>query len=240
MTAMHQRIRLSRLGRLYDVVPAVLRPVQFRLVQSIEEFTAAAHLAYQEYVLRRYIAPTSSQLRLSMYHALPQTRTLVAWHRRAGVIGTVTLIEDSPLGLPMDDAYKAELDSLRRKGLRLAEATMLTLDSRLFTNGAFSMVHTKKLLLLMRLFKVLLDYLRSSTAVDELVACFHPKHQLLFEFLNLRPLGGLKAYAGTNGAPAVARALNLEETKRQATSHPGYRFFFGKQPSPRPFARLKV
>lgn len=237
---MAPRIPLAFLGRLYDVLPPGLRSVEFRVVQTLDEFVAASHLTYREYVLRRYVSPTSSQLKLSIYHALPQTTTFIAWHRRAGVIGTIALIEDSPLGLPMDDAYKAELDVMRRQGLRLAEATMLTLDSRLFSQGTFSMTYTRKLLLMMRLFKVLFDYTRSATPVQELVACFHPKHQLLFEFLDLAPLGGLKAYAGANGTPALARHLNIETTQRQATEHPAYRFFFGRRPSARAFARKRV
>lgn len=228
---------LPLLGRLYDKVPNVLRSVQFRVVQSVDEFTAAAQLVYREYLLRRYITPISSQLKLSIYHALPQTSTFIAWHRRAGVIGTITLIEDSPLGLPMDDAYKVELDVMRRHGRRLAEATMLALDGRLFSSGVFSMTHTKKFLLLLRLFRVMFDYVRSSTSIDDLVACFHPKHDLLFEFLNLRALGDVKAYPGAIGTPAMARRLNVEETERQATSHPAYWFFYGRKPSPRPFTR---
>ena len=233
------RIPLPCLGRSHDLLPAGLRPINFRVVRTLDEFVAAANLTYREYVVRRYMTSTSSQLKLSIYHALPQTTTFIAWHRSAGVIGTIALIEDSPLGLPMDDAYKAELDIMRRQGLRLAEASMLTLDSRLFSTGTFSMTHTKKLLLLMRLFKVLFDYVRA-TPTQELVACFHPKHQLLFEFLGLAPLGGLKAYAGANGTPALARHLNLETAERQAMGHPAYRFFFGRKSSARAFARKLV
>ena len=139
------------LGRMYDFLPGFLRAIHFRPVQTPEEFTAASHLVYREYALRQYTASTSSQLKLSVYHALPQTTTFLAIHHRIGVIGTICPIEDSPLGLPMDDAYKPELDAMRRKGLRLAEASMLAIDGRLFSHGVFSMTHTKKLLMLMRL-----------------------------------------------------------------------------------------
>lgn len=223
---------LPMLGRLYDTVPQFLLPVQFRIVRTLEEFTASASLVYREYAARRYLVPSSTQMKLSIYHALPSTTTCIAWHRRAGVLATVTLIEDSPLGLPMDDAYKAELDLRRRHNRRLAEVGFLAADSRLFGAGVFALTHSKKLLLLLRLFKVLVDSVRSAGRLDELVACFHPKHELLFDFLTFKPLGPVKAHPGANGASVVARCLDLAETARQA-AHPAHRFFFGRKPAAR-------
>ncbi len=137
----------------------------------------------------------------------------------------VTLVEDSMLGLPMDEVYKSELDHLRRRRRYLAEATMF---------------HAKKLLLTLRLFKVTFDYLRSATPVDELVACFNPKHQILYDFLQLKPLGRLKVHTRATSNPAIARHLNVEETQRRARSHAAYRFFYGPLPASRAFNRRVV
>lgn len=231
---------LTLLGRLQDSVPQFLRPVEFRVVHETEEFKAALRLAYDEYLKRGYTKPNPAQMKLSIYQALPSTTTFIATHRRAGIIGTMSLIVDSPLGLPMDEAYKSELDRLRGEGSRLAEATMLALNTDLFGGGVFTMFHAKKLLLTLRLFKVMFDYLRACTDVQELVACFNPKHQILYDFLQLKPLGGLKSYTSANGNPAVARHLNVAETQRQATTHVAYRLFYGKTPSPKMFSRKLV
>jgi len=225
------------LGRLYDTVPRFLRPVEFRIAQTTEELLAASQLVYREYVKRGYVASNPSQLKLSIYHTLPQTATFIARHRKAGVIGTVTLIEDSPLGLPMDESYKAEVDELRRRRLHVAEATLLALDSELFGRGVFTLFHSKKLMLTLRLFRAMFEYLRSSTAVDELVACYNPKHKIFYDFLQLKPIGGLKTYPGANGNPAVACHLNIPNTELQAKAAPPYRIFYGYRPSSRPFAK---
>ena len=229
-------IPLAALGRFHDALPLFLRPVQFRVAETLEEFRAAAHLAYDESVARNYLQPASPQLKLTLHQALPQTTTLIAKHRTAGVIGTVTLIEDSPLGLPMDDGYKAELDHMRRGGLRLAEAALLTVDQRVFGPGVCAMFHTKKLLLILRLLQVMYEYTRSCTRVQELVACFNPRHHVLFEYLQMEHLGGLKAYAGANGSPTVARHVTIADMAQKAASHPAHRLFYGRV-SQRRFAK---
>ena len=136
----------------------------------------------------------------------------------------------------MDEAYKLELDRFRKQGLILAEAGLLALDTELFGRGIFTMFHAKKLLLTLRLFKVMFDYLRARTNTDELVACFNPKHEILYDFLQLKPLGGLKSYTAANGNPAVARHLDVAETQRRATSHIAYQLFYGATPSSRAFS----
>ena len=240
MTTPDSQPALSLLGRLRDNVPQFLKPVEFRAAQTASELKATLHLAYREYLKRGYTQPQASELKLSIYHALPQTATFLALYRRTRVIGTISVVEDSPLGLPMDEAYRTELDGLRARGRRLAEATMLALDSSLFGRGVFTMFHAKKLLLTLQLFKVMFDYLRSSTSVDELVACFNPKHQILYDFLQMRPLGELKSYSSANGNPAIATHLNIAETQQRAKSHVTYRLFYGKTPSPALFARKLI
>lgn len=228
---------LARLGRLQESVPNFLKPVGFRPAQTVGELTAASQLVYREYLKRNYLRPNAQQMKLCLHHALPTTVTFLALHGHGRVIGTLSIIEDSPLGLPMDEVYKSELDRLRRAGRHLAEVSMLALNTEMFGRGVFTMFHAKKLLLTLRLFKTMFDYLRSSTAVDDLVACFNPKHQILYDFLQLKPLGGLKRYHGANGNPAVARHLNIAETQLRAKSHAAYHFFYGRAPSPAVFAK---
>ncbi len=228
---------MSLLGRMYDVLPACLKPVQFKIVESAQELQAASRLVYREYLRRNYVRTNAAQMRLSLYQTLPTTVTFVACHYRYGVVATATLVQDSPLGLPMDEAYKTELDGLRRRGLRVAEVTMLALDSEVFPRKTFTMFDPKKLLTTLRLFKVLFDYVRNSTTCDEMVACFNPKHQILYDFLRLTPLGGLKTYTGANGHPSIARHFNIQEAQRTGRSHVAYQLFYGRCSSARRFSR---
>ena len=99
--------------------------ISVRPVETLEEFKAATHLVYREYLRRGYIAPNPTQLRLSHFHAVPETTTFVALDPQQRIVGTVTLVPDSSMGLPMDDAYQAEVDGLRAQGVHLAELSML-------------------------------------------------------------------------------------------------------------------
>ncbi len=226
-------------GKL-DSAPSFLRPVEFRAVRSVDELKTAANLVYREYMSRGYLTAHPSELKLSLYNALTTTTTFVGVHHRLGVIATITLIVDSPLGLPMDEIYKTELDELRGEGHLLAEASMLSLDSRLFGRKVFTLFHPKKMFLTLRLFKVLFDYMRSGTPVSELVACFNPKHQSLYDLLHLEPLGRLKYYSSANGNPAIARHLNIAKMQPCASCSPIVQFFYGKPVSGKSFANRLV
>ncbi len=123
---------MAPLYRLYKNIPhllrrapTMLRSVSYRVVETPEELKAATHLVYREYLTRGYVKPNPAELKLSIFHALPETPTFIARHPQLGIIGTIATIQDSPLGLPMDEAYKPELDTLRRQGCRLAEVSML-------------------------------------------------------------------------------------------------------------------
>lgn len=236
----------GQLERLYSEIPSDLReaseervPVRVRIAESVEDLKAASHLVYTEYLRRGYIRPNPSELKLSLYHALPQTVTFLAEDGDGRVRGTVTLIEDSPLHLPMDEAYQSELNSLRRQGHRLAEVSMLTLDPSMRRPGmGLGSFQVMQMGLTIQLFKLMFDYARVCTDVTELVACFHPRHDVLYEFLRLQRLGGLRSYSVVNGKPAVARHLNVLDTGRQdARDHdPVLRFFYDTPSSPGAFA----
>lgn len=220
------------LERLYETVPQflgrtpIVSSIDFRVVETIKEFKAATHLTYREYLKRGYVNPHPSQLKLSIFHALPETTTFIAVHPERGVIGTMALIQDSPLGLPMDDVYKPELDALRRQGHQVAEASMFAFDATLFSRKGLPRFHTTRLILTLQLFKLMFDYLHSATDITELVACFNPRHQVLYEFLHLEPLGGLKAYSLVNGNPAVASHLSIAGTEQLARIYPVIKFFW--------------
>jgi hypothetical protein len=232
---------LAALGHVHETAAHFLKPVEFRTVRSSAELKSAMQLVYREYVARGYLTPNPAELKLSIYNALVTTTTLVAVHHSVGVIATVSLIQDSPLGLPMDEVYKAELDDMRRDGHRLAEASMLALDSRLFGGRrVFTLFHPKKMFLTLRLFKALFDYLRVMTKADELVACFNPKHQSLYDLLHMQPLGSLKTYSSANGHPAIAKRFNVVTSKADMQTSPILQFLYSRTPSTKRYAGTLV
>lgn len=216
-----------------------LKAITFRVAQRADELEQAARLVHHEYAKRHYVAGDATDLKLSLFNALPQTTTFLAL-RDQEVIGTVTLIPDSPLGLPMNAIYHEELDGLRRQGRRLAEVSMLAVRTDLFGRGVFLMLNSKKLFLVFNLFKLLFDYTRFLTSVTTLCIAIHPKHELLYRFLFFHDLGGERVYPGANKNPAIAKVMDLHlaiEECRAANKLGLYRHFVTKRCKPEQLAQ---
>lgn len=212
--------------------------VIYRVARTKEELIQAFSLVYKEYTKRGFIPNYyKSKMRLSLYNALPSTTTFVAKKGRK-VVATVTLIPDSPLGIPMDKIYKEEVDTLRRKGRRVAEVSQLSIDSMLFPRGWFSMFNFTKLIFVFRLFKLVLDYSLYIDRLDELCIAVNPKHQYLYKFLYFEELAGgeVKYYGSVNKAPAIAKHLSLNLAETKARQRKGlYNIFFGQPTDQRLF-----
>ncbi len=212
-----------------------MRDFEFRPVQTMEELKVASHLVYEEYLKRKLQAPQQTQSRFVLQQLLPNNHTFIVVYKRRYVLATLTLIQDSPLGVPMDKNYKAQLDVLRKQKGQIAEASLLAFD-RSLSSKTFS--RSKRMLILINFFKVIFDYVRTKTDIAEIVACYHPRHDTLYNFLQFQPLGGLTDYAIAGNNPAIARHFNFRETEAQAQTHVAYKLFYGTPASPEKFKRM--
>lgn len=214
----------------------------YHIVRTRKELEQSFSLVYQEYIRRRYIPKHyKSKLRLSLYNAVPSTTTFVVKQANK-VVATVTIIPDSPLGLPMDKIYKKELDGLRKKGQRVSEVSQLSIDNSLYPKGWFSMFNFNKLIFIFRLFKLIFDYARHVANLDELCIAINPKQQPLYKFLFFEKMGGLKYYGSVNKAPAVAFHLNMgPELKKKSKRRIGVcKIFYGGKTNPEVFKNKYV
>ncbi|OPX30415.1 MAG: hypothetical protein B1H08_01800 [Candidatus Omnitrophica bacterium 4484_171] len=189
-----------------------LRLIDYRVAQTREELEKAYHLVYKEYLKRGYTNETSSKIRVSIYNIIPQTTTFIAIVENE-VIATATLIEDSPLGLPMDKIYRNELAQFRNNNKKLCEISMLASDTDLFKAGTSIMSNSKKMFFIFYLFKLIFDYADNFLALDFICITIHPKHKLVYDFLSFKDLGNLKVYSQVNGAPAIAMYCDLRSAK---------------------------
>jgi len=103
-------------------------PLVIRTVRSGDELKTATRLVYVQDERIGTAATNTAGLRLSLHHALPSTRTLIACRPPHGILATLTVVADSPIGLPMDDQFKGLLDGLRRQRVVLAELAWLAVD----------------------------------------------------------------------------------------------------------------
>ena len=205
-------------GTRGDARPAVSR----------DELEQAYRLVYESYVREGYMVRQPSGMRLSAFNALPGTATFVA-KMGSEVVGSLTVVPDSAMGLPMEGVYQPEVQQLRREGRQLAEATMF---------GARGPENDGRLSLLLLLMKRAFDYARFELRADDLCIAVHPRRSRLYQrYLLFEQFGPERAYPCVRYNPAVASRLDLlqAESTARGDRHIWGRFF----DSPTPGALLR-
>jgi hypothetical protein len=172
--------------------------LDFGLATDPSSLAQAFRLQHDQYVAHAYMDPHPSGWRLSLYNALPETRVFVA-RSDDRVVATMTLIPDSPLGLPMDEIYADELRQLRDEGRDLAEVSGLAMDSAYQASG---------IAILLRLTRMMV--IQAVQTESDLCIAVNPHHAAFYrKAFHFQAIGGLKQYRKVNGAPAVALRLDL-------------------------------
>ena len=180
--------------------PQEVRHVVFKLAESRAEREQAFHLLHDCYERRGLIEHTASGLRVSLHALLPTTATFVGM-RNDAVQATLSLIEDSPFGLPMESLYATEISSLRANGRHLAEVGALAVAPSFRRKGVTLMMFN----LMIRW-----AYFRG---VEDLVITVHPRSAAFYRTLLLfERIGDVRVYASLRDAPAVALRLDLTTT----------------------------
>lgn len=172
-------------------------PVTVKQAETREELEAAYRLVHQSYVDAGYMDPHPSGLRVRAFEALPQTATFIAIEN-GEVIGTISLIVDSPLGLPMEESYSEELNALRAQGRRIAEVSSLAVSKGSRNLGIFV-----RLCKYMTLFAI-------HIGVEDLCIGISPEHAPFFKEVYLfETMGEVRSYSSTKEDPVVALRLDL-------------------------------
>jgi len=198
------------------------------LINGEEEIEQAYRLVYREYLEAGYL-PSHPQEDYQFYLSPLGTSPLLrvfACKIEDSLAGTISLIFDSPLGLPMEEIYSAEIRSLRQQGKSLAEVTRLAINKDWhYLNGR----------ILMELYRLVFEYCLNQSTIDTLCIAIHPKHEEFYQrVLLFEHLGGLKTYPRVNDAPAVAKFMDLSQAEarfraRYGVRHRIYRFFFQRR-----------
>lgn len=221
----------------FDTTKTFLESIDLRVCRNRKELEDAYNLVYREYLKRGYTKELPSQLRLSLFNAVPSTTTFIA-ENSGYIIASATVIVDSPLGLPMDEVYHQELEPFRQKKYKMCEVTMLASDTSLFPKGTSLLLSSKKMFLVFFLFKVILDYVRDILNLDTINITINPKHNLIYDFLLFKDLGGLKTYRHANNAPAIAKYVDLNTIKKECIKQKKtgmLKMFFQKKCDPKKF-----
>ncbi len=189
------------------VKDCVVRPAE-----SVEELKVAYKLIYQEYAPRELCRPRATHLHYNFYNMLPATRTLLL-KKNEDYLGTISLIPDSAVGLPMETLYPEEIKKLRNEGRHLAEIGALALNSHYFNKKKYSFRDLQKQAHFFKVAKSVLDYARNIAKVTDVVIGVHPKHEFHYKYMNFETVGQERTYQVV-GKQAILMRLNFDTFKR--------------------------
>jgi hypothetical protein len=194
-------VRLAAIRRKIELELELPGELEFRAAETrgeLEQAFALLHDAYLEAGLLDVAHP--SGLRTTIYHALPSTTTLIAcWTDQ--VVGTLSIIRDSPLGVPMESQF--DVSELRRRGLRFCEVSSLAIAPRFRKKGR----------ILFPLVKYLMLCTRDHFGINRQLLVTHPFDADLYGAIAMaQPLSNerVEHYGFANGAPAVASVIDLD------------------------------
>jgi len=205
--------RLQKSGfertRFPDASP--IRAIQYQVATSRAELEAAFRLVYRSYVEVGLQAENELGLRFSKYHLLPKTKVLIAIAQgkadpndagylspTAAVVGTMTLVLDSPLGLPMEEVSGHRVRQFLQAGRRLAEVIGLAIHPQ------YRGINNT-----LRLFRLMTHYARYYKITD-LGASVTPRHVEFYRsILRFLPMGERQRYSSANGLEVQPHFLDV-------------------------------
>lgn len=188
---------------MYAKVPqSVPVGLTFQLARTKEDLEAAFKLLHNAYVEQGFIEPQDSGMRFIIQHALPTTSILVA-KMNDMVVGTISVMRDTPLGLPMEKVF--DISHLKVKGQRVSEFSSLAIhpDFRRSMSGVIFFPLT--------LYAA--NFAKNCFGTDYLVFNLYPHHADFYNAIfGSTYLKSQKAIADDYlGAPAAGIQLDLKE-----------------------------
>ena len=173
-----------------------------KVADTQEELEEAYRLLHNCYVDLRLMHKHASILRCNVYSFLPETTTLIAKYK-GEVVGSVTLIKDSPVGLPSDQEYKSENDRYRAEGFSLVEVSALAVrkDFRARNHGASVL-----------LMKYIINYVKDYMTCTMMVCTVHPRAEDFYKSLfDFKRNGRVIKYKFVEGALAVHLGMDMRQ-----------------------------
>lgn len=183
--------------------------IEYKIAISTEELEQAFELVTKQYISAG-LHNENDDLRLTKFHFLPSSKVFVAIQKQADysekVVGTLTMVEDSSMGLPMDEIYPERLQRLRISNLKLAEVIGLAVSPEQ------SAIHNN---IVMYLYKICLQFSRF-TQITDLLCTVKPKHTTFYESLLLfKRIGDLVPYSYAKNMLVQGYRLNLYQANKE-------------------------
>jgi len=166
----------------------------------------AYEFIYKAYSKMGYTPNIKGEIWFSIHDAIPEATTLIAENDHGDIAGALTIVFDSPIGLPADELYGEEVGNLRKRRAKICEIVSFATNEEVrgsvrFVAGLFYSVY-----LLAR---------KDQGASDLIITVNNRQENFYCRNLMFDKIGSLKTYDKVNGAPAVLLRLDWELIDRQ-------------------------
>jgi hypothetical protein len=173
--------------------------IQCAIAQRKESLRRAFGLIYETYLRHGLVGPNRLGLRILPHQLLETSWVLVATRGR-DIVGTLSVIENGALGLPVESLYPKEITQLCRRARHIAELTCLA------TTGV---VGTQSMPVLRELLRAAIR-LSALRQIDCFTICIHPRHAPIYtQRLGFYRLGPLRSCPWVRDQPAIALSREL-------------------------------
>lgn len=187
-----------------------------RIATEREELARAYRMVYRLYLAAGYIQPNPGKVVYHQQFGCPSSRTIVAAPEGDGVVGTLTVVGDNPLGLQLEATYPAEVSNLREQSRRIAEITCLGVET-----GSV----TKQQGVFFELTRFMIHYAYSRD-FDDLLLAIHPKrYKFYWQHFRVYPLGPRRPHQAVCGNPSVACRIDLHALRRNVDAELWQQYF---------------
>lgn len=181
------------------------RPTGILFARHFHEYLQAFRLVYRSYLKQGYIEANRYGMRFTHYHLRPGTSVLLSGLDNQ-LVGTLSIVEDSDLGLPIEMAMKG-FDI--RENRRVAEFSSLAIDEMFRQNW-------KRVLL--PLLQFAYHYCRYHRQIERIVLGVHPQHARFYErVLHFQRFQGdrVLAHPYVNHNPVITFYRDLNDTTHE-------------------------
>lgn len=207
--------------------PESMPNIIFKTAESIDEVKQAMNVLHDSYVQAGFMDPNQDRLRIVPQFFLPSTAILIAKEGDT-VIGTMSMIRDNSMGLPMEKIFN--LSELRKKGHRLTEVSSLAIHPDYRKKGG---------LIFHQFIRYAWNFSLNLHGGELFVIAINPSmvqfYEDLYLFDQLPKASLIENYDFVKGAPAVglftkvdAREKFLKEYSNRKPEKNLYEFMFGE------------
>lgn len=203
-----------------------VRAVTYKIASEKQELEDAFTLVWDNYVETGLQEDNHEGMRFTKYHLLPESKIFIAnFHEElaAGrpdqfkahgkLVGTVTLVLDGPMGLPMEEFCGEEVAKMRAEGRKIAEVIAFAINPEYTKYKVF-----------MHLFKLMFQFSEMKGITD--ICCSVTERHIRFyrKVCLFEPMGELVPYSAAYKLKVQGHRVNIEEANKK-----GKEFYAGKE-----------